>query len=174
MSLPKGKAKATVSTNDIMKTPFLMFQSHYDDYYDMSKDSLRGLQEQTILSKVFFSPENVEILQKRIIASVFYRTNGQFLIEKQEESDLQVVMRSMFIQHARHWPDDIPKQIHELNNFVVDDVVPGIISQVRAYDGYLERAFGPRQILDRPENVSNAGQKTLPSVTRTFDSNNLH
>uniref|UniRef100_A0A6C0C9H9 Minor capsid protein P8 central region domain-containing protein n=1 Tax=viral metagenome TaxID=1070528 RepID=A0A6C0C9H9_9ZZZZ len=154
---------------EIMKTPFLMFQSHYTDYYNMSKDCVKGIQEETILSKIFFSPQNVDLLQKQIIGTVFKRTNGAYLIEKQNEEDLQVVMRSMFLQHARHVADHIKEQIQELNNLVTDDVVPNIISEVNQYIGYLDRTFLPRQIMDHPECVSSAGMRTLPSVTRTFD-----
>jgi len=108
------------------------------------------------------------LIQKQLITEVFRRTNGTYLIEKQNEEDLQVVMRSIYFQHARHVPYDIKDQIRELNNFVVDDLVPNVVSEVNAYIGYLERAFAPRQILDHPECVSSAGLRTLPSVTRTF------
>jgi hypothetical protein len=174
MSLPKGAIKKTMNNNEIMKTPFIMFQSHSDDYYNMSQDSLRGIQQESILSKLFFHPKNVDIIQKQIIVNIFRRSDGSYLIEKQNETDLQIVMRSIFIQHARHMPENIKEQIRELNYLVVDEVVPGIISEIKAYFGYLERAFGPRQIMDRPENVSNAGLRTLPSVTRTFDSSNYN
>ncbi|XWV26295.1 hypothetical protein QJ857_gp0779 [Tupanvirus soda lake] len=169
MSLPKGAVKKSMNNHEIMKTPFIMFQAHKDDYYNMSQDSLRGVQEDTILSKVFFHPKNVDLIQKQIIIDVFRKTNGEYLIEKQNEADLQIVMRSIFIQHARHLPDNIKGQIRELNNLVVDEVVPGIVSEIMAHFGYIARAFGPMQIMDRPENVSNAGLKTLPSVTRSFD-----
>jgi hypothetical protein len=171
MSLPKGTIDGGKSF-DVMKTPFLLFESNYSDYYNMSQESLRGIQIETVLSKVFFHPKNVEIVQKMIISEVFYRSNGAYLIERQQDADLQVIMRSMFIQHARHVPDNIPEQIQELNNLVVDDIVPNVLSEINAYFGYLERSFAPRQILDRPENVSNAGMKTLPSVSRTWDSRN--
>lgn len=168
MSLPKGAINKPMSQFEIMKTPFLMFQSHRDDYYNMSENSLSGIQVETTISRAFFSPKNVDRLQRQIIAEVFKRTKGEYLIEKQQEEDLQVVMRSMYIQHARNVPNDIPAQIQELNNLVTDDVVPGIISEINAYYGYLERAFAPRKIMDRPENVSNAGMRTLPSVSKTF------
>jgi hypothetical protein len=170
MSLPKGALKP-MSQYEIMKTPFLLFQSHSEDYYSMSQDSLRGIQEESILSKVFFHPKNVDLIQKQIIMEVFRKTNGAYLIEKQNEEDLQIIMRSMFLQHARHIPDHIKGQIRELNNLVVDDVVPNIISEIKSHIGYLDRAFNPRQIMDHPECVSSAGHKTLPSVTRTFDHN---
>lgn len=168
MSLPKGALNKPMSQFDIMKTPFIMFQSHRDDYYNMSQNSLTGVQVETNFSKIFFSPENVNLLQRQIIMEVFKRTNGEYLIEKQSEEDLQVVMRSIYIQHARHAPNDFQGQIKELNYLITDDVVPGIISEINAYNGYLERAFAPRKIMDLPECTSNAGLRTLPSVSRTF------
>ena len=169
MSLPRGTLKNVTSQTDIMKTPFVLFQSHRDDYYNMSQDSVKGIMEESILSRVFFHPKNVDALQRQIIKEVYKRSNNEYIIEKQAEEDLQIVMRSMFLQHARHVPDHIPEQIQELNNLVVDDVVPNIMSEIKAYFGYLDRTFAPRQILDRPECVSNAGLKTLPSVTRSWD-----
>jgi len=167
--LPKGALRdQAMSQFDIMKAPFVLFQSHKDDYYNMSQDSVKGIQSETTVSRAFFSPKNVDRVQRQIIAEVFRRSNGEYLIPKQDEQDLQVVMRSMYLQHARHVPNNINEQIQELNNLVTDDSVPGIISQVNAYFGYLERAFAPRKIMDRPEYVSSAGLKTLPSVTRTF------
>ncbi len=169
MSLPKGAINKSLNQNEIMKTPFIVFQSHFDDYYNMSQDSLRGIQQESILSKVFFHPKNVDLIQKQIIIEVFRRTNGSYLIEKQDEADLQIVMRSIFLQHAKHIPNNIKEQICELNNLVVNEVIPGIISEIKTYFGYLESVFGSRQIMERPENVSNTGLKYLPSVTRIFE-----
>ena len=169
MSLPKGSVNKQMNSFEIMKTPFVMFQAHKDDYYNMSQESLRGVQQESLLSKVFFHPLNVDLIQKQIITEIFRKTNGEYLIEKQNEADLQIVMRSMFIQHAKHLPDNIKQQIRELNYLVADEVIPDIISQIKAHFGYLDRAFGPMQVMDRPENVSNAGLKSLPSATETFD-----
>ena len=169
MSLPKGAINKSLNQNEIMKTPFIVFQSHFDDYYNMSQDSLRGIQQESILSKVFFHPKNVDLIQKQIIIEVFRRTNGSYFIEKQDEADLQIVMRSIFLQHAKHIPNNIKEQICELNNLVVNEVIPGIISEIKTYFGYLESVFGSRQIMERPENVSNTGLKYLPSVTRIFE-----
>jgi hypothetical protein len=164
----KKPPRPIFSQNDIMKTPFLFIQAHKDDYYNMAQEAMRGVQEETILSKVFFSTQNVARIQKQIIKTVLIVTDKQFLIEEQDEADLMVVLRSMFLQHARHYSDDIPGQIKELNDLVVDEVVPGIISEIKAYVGYLERVFEPLYFQDRPQNVGIHGLRTLPSVTRTF------
>lgn len=172
MTLPAGTIKDAMKQFDIMKTPFVLFQSHKDDYYNMSQESLRGIQEETILSRLFFHPKNVDLIQKQIILTIFRKSNYTYWIDPQDEKDLQIIMRSMYIQHARHVPDHIKEQIRELNNLVTDDCIPNIFSEIHAYEAYLERTFAPRQILDRPECVSNAGQKTLPSITRTWDGAN--
>lgn len=88
---------------------------------------------------------------------VYKKTDKKYLIERQNDSDLQVVMRSVFIQYAKHSDDNIKEQIRELDSIVVDEVVPGIITEVNAYIGYCERAFGPRQIMDHAKNVSKKG-----------------
>ena len=137
--------------------------------HNMSYDSLKGIQQETILSKVFFHPKNVDLIQKQIIMETFKRTNGNYLIRKQNETDVQVVMRSIFLQHAKHLQTNIKEQIAELNNLVVDDVVPGIISEIKAHNGYLKQILGPMELLDRPIATSSAGSKTLPSITNIWN-----
>ena len=171
MSLPKGVADNAWNRTNLMKAPFIVFQSHPDDYQKMSCQSLKNVHEESVLTKVFFHPKNIDLVQKLIITEVFRRTNGEYLIEKQNMEDLQVVMRSIFIQHAKHWPYKIKEQISELNYLVADEVVPNIISEIKAYFGYLERAFGQREIMDRGISVSNKGLKTLPSVSSRFSNN---
>ena len=166
MSLPKGAVNKALSKN-ILKTPFIMFQSHKDDYENMSHDL--GDVHDSVLSKLFFNPNNIDIIQKKIITEIFRRSNAEYLIEKQNELDLQIVMRSIFIQHAKHLPYNIKEQIKELNDLVVDEVIPGIFSEIKAYFGYLESVFGERKIMDLPESTSIAGLKTLPSVSRSLN-----
>ncbi|MEM3062802.1 MAG: hypothetical protein QW303_04575 [Nitrososphaerota archaeon] len=44
-----------------------------------------------------------------------------------------------------------------------------MLSQIKSYFGYLRDINEPRQIMDHPKNVSNAGLRTLPSITRLFE-----
>jgi hypothetical protein len=171
MSLPKGIITKPLTSQDIRKAPFVLFQAHHDDYYQMAQDSLRGLQQESLLAKIFFHPKNVDLIQKQIIIQVFRRSNGEYMIEKQDETTLQIVMRSIFLQHAKHLPNHIKEQITELDNMVVDAVVPDILSEIKAHFTYLKTVFSPREIMDHPVNVSNAGKKTLPSISQFFDPN---
>ncbi|BCS83148.1 hypothetical protein QLL95_gp0975 [Cotonvirus japonicus] len=169
MSLPKGAIKKnTLSTHDMMKTPFMMFQAHHDDYAKMSQQTVNYIPQESILSKLFFHPKNIDLIQKQIIMNVYRETDEKYLIERQDEKDLLVVMKSIFIQKAKHLPTNIKDQIKELDYLVVDEVTPGIISEITAHVNYIDKIFGEFNVLDRPINVSNAGNKTLPSVTSRF------
>lgn len=155
-----------MTQNDTSVPAFLMFQSHDTFYHNMSQDALKGIQQESTLSKAFFHPKNVDLIQKLIIATVFKRSRGKYLIERQDDTDVQIVMRSIFLQRAKYLPDDIRGQIRELDEAVADEVWAGIISEIKAYNGYKKRAFGPMEIMDRPKNVSSAGRKMLPVYNR--------
>lgn len=169
MSIPKGLITRQLDSQDVIKTPFILFQSHKDDFENISRKSLANTDKQPILARVYFSPENVEIIQRQIIAQVLKKTNGQYLIERQNEADVRAIMNHVFSQYAKNMPNNIRQQVQELNNITVAQIIPGIISEITAYVGYLSDTFGPRQVMDLPVNVSNAGSKLLPSETRRFD-----
>ena len=169
MSLPKNAALKAGKGKDLMKTPFIMFQADKDDFEKISTSVLSGVQEKSKLSEIFFHPMNIDLLQKQIIMEIFRRSNGEYWIEKQDELDLLVIMRSVFIQHAKHLPYGIKEQIKELDDIVVDEIVPGIMSEIKAHFGYLESVFGERKLLDLPESTSIAGLKTLPAVNRSLN-----
>jgi hypothetical protein len=119
---------------------------------------------ESILYKLFFHPKNVYLLQKLIIMRVYQVSNGEYLIERQKKEDLLVVMMYIYEKYAEHLPYDFKSQINRLNNLVADEVLPGIITEIKSYFGYMERAFGPARIMPNPINLSKAGSKLLPSV----------
>lgn len=173
MALPAGKASKIMKKHDINLTPFIMFQAHPDDYHSLmdnqndyhdGHNSHDSHDTPDILSEIFFDPKNIELIQKQLIMEVFRKSNGEYWIEKQSEIDLLVLMRKIFSAHARHLPHKIKEQVRELDDLVVTDAVPGIMSQIYAQFGYLADVYGPRHIMEHPKNVSRAGLKILPSI----------
>ena len=77
-------------------------------------------------------------------------------------------MRSIYLQYAKNIPDNIKEQLVELNDLVIQECVPKILSQIEQHFYYLFDASTQPVPLSHPENVSSAGRKTLPSVTTTF------
>ena len=102
-----------------------------------SEDQLKSLQTTTLLSKAYFSTENQSILQNAIRRGVHQAT--QHIVDEQDHLQLQIVMRSVFLQYAKHDTSSvkiIKQQIAELNQKVIDYCVPIVISNVKQYLHY--------------------------------------
>jgi hypothetical protein len=102
-------------------------------------DALSGNNlENNLLSSVFFSSENIQIIQNGLRAGVYEMSNRKFVISPQNIDQLKIVMRSMYLQHAKHSPDNIKKQVEELNNLVLGYAVPYVYNESMGYMKYLE------------------------------------
>lgn len=167
-----------MSVEEIYRAPFLFIQEHKKNYKTVVDKALKGIWAKNILSNVFFSRENIKLCQNRLkkrvyMTGVIYKK--KWIICDQDENDLIVVMRAVFLQYAKNLPyknddgtinkDIIKKQIDALDNIVVDEIIEKVIANIKQYMGYLEDINTPLMPPDRPENVSNKGRKSLPSVT---------
>lgn len=158
-----------MTIQDVFKTPFLFLNDHPKDYKSTVNKGLSGIACNTGLEKLYFSDRNIRRVQDKIKKAIRDRTNGQFrLDEDQDPRDLHLAMKSVYIEHARPKSGGIVRQVKWLNNQVIDEVIPGIITNVRQYYGYLKDINSPLKPIPRPLNVSSAGRKTLPSVTTIF------
>ncbi len=136
---------------------------------DMLKhDALKGIQDCTPLQRVFFSKQNTQLLQDMVRYNVWLKSNKKYTIGEQSTVELEVVMRSIYLQHARNLPFKIKEQVRELNNILVHQVTPRIISEVEQYAGYLHRIEQLYIPIEHPINVNSAGTRLLRSVTSTF------
>lgn len=123
--------------------------------------------EQGELETNFFSDENISLINKQLIMSVYKKSNGQFKIAPQSKQSLIIVMRYVFLEYARHLPYDIVGQIKELNCKVVSEILPSVITEANQRIGYLEEITKPRNLVPLPVNVHH-NNKNLPSVFNTF------
>jgi len=129
------------------------------------KNELKMSQEEIgALETTFFSKENIEIINRQLILRVYQKTNKKFLICRQKENDLIIVMRYVFIEHSRNLPYDIEGQIKNLNCIVVGEILPTVITNVDQKIGYLRdistQPVGP----PLPINTKSL-ERTLPSIS---------
>jgi len=92
----------------------------------------------TLLSSVFFSLDNIEILQNALRAQVYNKTNKKYIIDKQNYDQLKIIMRGIYLQHALHKDDHIKEQVETLNKLVLDYCVPQLYSELMSYMKYKE------------------------------------
>ena len=110
--------------------------------------------ENTHLSVTFFSAENVTLLESGIKAEVYRLSNRAHLIDKQDYDQMYMIMRSIFLEHARHQEGNIPKQIEELNRRVIEYCAPRILSEIITYIQYKKDISTLVVPLDKPKSVS--------------------
>lgn len=104
------------------------------------RNATEGLWNDTVLSKVFFSQENIQIIQNGIRAGVYHRSNGQYVVGPQDCDSLKIIMRSVFLQYSANQPSNIPQQIQELNKIVLNYCVQQVYSEAQGYMKYIDDA----------------------------------
>ena len=160
---------SNMTIQDIYRTPFLFLQEHRKNYGNMASTALKGIQSESELSKLFFSDENFKRLQRLIRREVHKRTAGQFTLEvDQEQRDMFIAMRAVYMEHARFLPGQIVRQVKRLNLKVIDEILPGMITEIRQHWGYLKEINKPLRPIERPMAANNAGRRQLPSITTTW------
>ena len=102
-----------------------------------SKKDFRGAMTgnwyNTRLSDVFFSKENIQILQNGIRKGVYELSNKQFIISEQNEDELKIIMRSIFLQYSKNLKNNIKEQISSLNNLVLNYAINQVYSESIGY-----------------------------------------
>ena len=90
----------------------------------------------TMLSTMFFSAENIDIVQNGIRAGVHKMSNGELIVDKQDYDQIKIVMRAIYLQYSLHKEDNIREQIEELNKMVLDYCIPKVYGEAVSYMKY--------------------------------------
>jgi hypothetical protein len=134
------------------------------------ENTLNYSQEGTPLSQAYFSRENMDALQRDIRAAVqeicardtdpILTPHKPIAIGRQNDMQLQIIMRSIYLQFAKHLDYNIAGQIRELNDLVVREAVPDIITNLKQYLGYSADVQRLPMPMDLPQYPSSKGEKT--------------
>ena len=136
----------------------------------IQKSLLKSVYTPTPLGEVFFSPDNINRLQNKIKKSIFIETKGKYKLQvDQNESDLFVVMRAVYIQDSYNSPYRIIHQVKELNEKVINRILPDMITNIKQNEEYLNVIDKPIDPIPLPVNVSRAGRLSLPSITTIWN-----
>jgi hypothetical protein len=106
--------------------------------YDMRQDLVGNLHKETPLNKIFFSPENVDSLQNQIQNQVNAMSGGKYKIDRQNDDDLKIIMRSYYLMFGKNNPNNVDGELKELNSRVVGYAAGKIYSEVDFHMFYLK------------------------------------
>ena len=92
------------------------------------REALTGNWQETDLSCKFFSLENIEILNNAIINGVKQQSKGEYTIGIQDQDELKIIMRAIYLENAKNLLTNIPQQVTALNQLVLQYSIPQILS----------------------------------------------
>jgi hypothetical protein len=124
-------------------------------------EALKNIHEVSAVNDLFFSDLNVNTLQDGIRYLVYKRSGNNLVIGKQSDSELKVVMRSIYLQYAKNVPFKVLEQVKELNKMVLDYCVNNVMANVQQHIRFYTDIQSLPIPLEHSKSSSSAGLKTL-------------
>lgn len=156
--------------NIMGKNPAKPYQLYDDDgnvdFYQ--KNSLNSIQTNSILSKTYFSKENFEQIQDMIRYNVYIRSGKKHIIGRQSDMQLQIIMRSIYLQNAKNQESNINEQIKELNKLVLDYCIPNILVGIEQYHQYKVSVSEIKQPIPLAQSTNHSNNKELDMTNKLF------
>lgn len=139
----------------------LNFVNHKNNITENPTNVTSRNQSCTKLSDLYFSNDNMNILQFGIRNKILNESNGEIYIGRQSDDELKIIMRSIYYQYSKNLDYDIIGQIRDLNEKVLEWSIPRIISNIKQYDRYISDISSLPVPLERAELTSEKGTKSL-------------
>ena len=156
-----------ITTSDNVKD-MKMIDNENEKMNNFQVEALYGIQETSVLNQLFFSKKNMDNIQNMIRYNVYEKSDKKYIIDKQSDIELEIIMRSIYLQHSLNLKNNIKEQISYLNNLVSDWCVEQILPEIQQYIGYMKEIEYMPMPIDLPINLSSKGSRSLRSVTTTF------
>ena len=102
------------------------------------REALAGELESNLLSTVYFSADNIQIVQNGLRAGVYKMSGNKYVIAPQNIDTLKIIMRSIFLQYAEFDMNNIKTEVTRLNKLVLDYAVPTVYNEAIGYLKYCE------------------------------------
>lgn len=114
----------------------------------------------TPLNTVFFSQSNLDNLQQQLQDRVLDLSKGEFKIGRQSDADLMLIMRSYYLQFGDNNPDEVARELAQLNERVVAFASNRIMVELVAYERYRKDILDFPEPLDLPKDMHIKGTRT--------------
>jgi hypothetical protein len=166
---PKLDSKKSNIIDVVSFAPFLMWNEHDDKYFQTAGKINTNNYPTTdnyaeLMKEAFFSSENMDIIQNRIIYTVFEKSDQTLRINKIKNETLIQIMNQMWSTHCRFLPYNLREQIEDLDQKIIDYAVPLLLQESQFYLNYLRDADRTNlPPLERPIMINKNRKQQLPS-----------
>jgi hypothetical protein len=114
------------------------------------RETLNEKQEDSVLSRAFFSDKNVLIIQNGIRAGVYEKSKREIVVPPQNIDNVKIIMTNTYSQYAERYPNDITGQIQKLNKIVLEYAINNVYNSAVSYMQYLKDQESIAMPMDRP------------------------
>ena len=124
------------------------------------RDLVGHIHYSTPLNEVFFSSANIETIQKGIQEQVYRMSGNKYMVDKQDEQQIKIIMRSYYLMYSENNNAIIAEELADLNGRVVGYASAKVYSEVDFHQFYLDdlEEFAPP--IANPMNVGVYGTRT--------------
>ena len=113
------------------------------------------------VSDIFFSTQNIDLLQQGIRNRILNESRGKYNIGRQSDDELKIIMRSIYFQYSQNNMYDIAGQVKLLNTKVLEWSVPQIMTNLKQNEKFIYDISTLPEPLERSQLPSQKGTKTL-------------
>lgn len=134
-----GRVPNILEKNDYASTPYRMNAQEPNLFNISARQDLIGhIHKKTPLNEIFFSDKNVDKLQDDIQAQVKLMSGGKYVIDRQSDRELMIIMRSYYLMYAKNNASYIAEELNDLNSRVIGYASGKIFSEVDFHNFYLK------------------------------------
>jgi hypothetical protein len=152
----------------ISKMPTFNIPSYQKNSVDNSgyaREAISGNLTSNNVSDLFFSEKNINALQDGIRYRVYNETNGKYVIGRQSDQELKIVMRSIYFQYGLNQESDYVGQVRVLNAQVLSWTVAEVLSNLLQQQQYKNDISTLPIPLERAPLMTTKGTKVLEIKT---------
>lgn len=134
--LPPNTGRVQTTNNDNYDA-FKLYREYTNiGTNNFSTEAVTNIHMKNELSNIFFSDLNINAIQDAIRYYVWKKSCHKFVIDKQNENEIKIVMRAVYLEYAQHKPTGILQQIKDLNMRVIDYCTSRILQEIGMYIYY--------------------------------------
>lgn len=115
------------------------------------------------LMDLYFSNNNRELLQEEIKKYIYFNTENNYIIGKQNDDELKIIMKGIYLQnrHKLSFNNNIHEQTKFLNKLVILECSKIIKTNLLQHIHYVKELNKKPIYQNLPQNVSNKGIRNL-------------
>jgi hypothetical protein len=126
---------------------------------DVRQELIGHVHYATPLNTKYFSKENIDYIQQAIQSQVFSMSGNKHHIDRQNDDDVKLIMRSYYMTYGRNNPNTVDSDLADLNARVIGYASAKIFSELDFYMFYRQDIAEFATPIANPMNVHVHGSR---------------